>query len=187
MNGGEFLLTKVLTAVVLGAMARAALRRAPTTTEGNPVLAHGRVIGGAVFVFVVVVPVVIGYLCYLQPPRDPVGMRNVIAILAIFLGIGLPLGWEWLLFRCVLTDCGFDYRSAWSGPRFIPLEDVVSLSYGAINSWFILTTRDGRRHRVSTYVVGIRQFTAYCRRRLPREVWQTAFDGFAVVEKNGSH
>jgi len=184
MDGGSFLLTKVLTAVVFGAMARAALRRAPKTLDGELVLAHGRVIGGTVFLFAVVVPAVVGYLCYLQPPRDEIGVRNVIAILAIFLGIGLPLGWDWLRFRCVLTESGFDYRSAWTGSRFIPLEEVASLTYGSINAWFILTTRDGRRHRVSAYVVGIRQFTSYCRRRLPREVWQTAFDGFAVVEQH---
>jgi hypothetical protein len=182
MDGGSFLLTKVLTAVVLGAMARAALRHAPTTVDGDPVLAHGRVIGGTAFLFAVVMPSVVGYLCYVQPPRDETGVRNVIAILAKFLGIGLPHGWDWLRFRCVLTDGGFDYRSGWTGSRYIALEDVVSLTYGKACSWFILTTRDGRKHRVSAYVVGIRQFTSYCRRRLPRETWQGAFNGFAAVE-----
>src|SRR5688572_16664917 len=102
MDGGSFLFTKVLTAVVFGAMARAALRRAPTTIDGDPVLAHGRVIGGTVFVCVLVVPSIIAYLCHREPPRDETGVRNVIAILAIFLGLGLPLGWDWLRFRCVL-------------------------------------------------------------------------------------
>src|SRR5689334_21132001 len=99
MNVGGLLLSKIMTAAVLGALGRAALHRAPTTFDGDPVLAHGRVVGGIAFVSVVVMPATIGWLWYWQPPRDPIGERNAIGILAFFLGVGLPIGWDWLRFR----------------------------------------------------------------------------------------
>jgi hypothetical protein len=187
---GEFIaeivkgiLTGVTGRAFVGKIERDAARPALTTSAGDIVLVHSRMNGWVAFACLALFAIV-AWLTTHSPADDMTEQFSIWAIMAISLGGGVYLGWEWLRFRCLLTDQGIDHRSAWMGRRFIALDDVASLTYSGFALGFILTMRDGSHRCVSNSVVGIRQFTKYCRRRLPREVWETARDGFAAVEGN---
>jgi hypothetical protein len=83
-----------------------------------------------------------------------------------------------LRFRLTASPEGLDCQSPWRKGRFIAWDNVQSVSYSRINSWFIIRATDGWKFRIHFFVAGLQHFLDMCEEYLPIEALRGAKAGY---------
>ena len=115
---------------------------------------------------------------YLHPPRAE-ERWYILGLYLLFAALTLPLVWEASRYYLFVTPEGLEARSAWRGTHFLAWDDIDGLSYSSINSWFVFSTANGDRLRVSAYVGGLKRLLAVAETRLPTAALKCARTGYA--------
>jgi hypothetical protein len=85
---------------------------------------------------------------------------------------------ETLRFRIVVSEAGLRSHSPWRPVRFLPWEEVRSVTSHSPTSYFVFHGRGGRRVRAPLWFTGLDLLVAAARRHLPPKVAAEAEDLF---------
>ncbi|MBY0524144.1 MAG: ABC transporter permease [Gemmataceae bacterium] len=167
----------------MGLLLWAAQRERPVAdpVAGTVRIRHSMVFRWFSYFMAFVPPLGITVLLFFNPPRKDGDVFAIVFLYLLFGGLSAPLLWESLCFSVVLSSEGLDCRSPWRGRRFIPWNEVQELSYGAVNSWFIIRTRAGDRFRVSILVPGLKLLLEQFEQRLPSKAMEGARLGYTRI------
>lgn len=83
--------------------------------------------------------------------------------------------------RIVLSKEGITSESPWRRVRTIPWNQVVDVSFSALNRWFIVRSVQGEVIRVSVFLNQLDEFIAKVKQHLPAERYTLATRGFKMM------
>jgi hypothetical protein len=109
-------------------------------------------------------------------------LSAVFFMLALFLGLGLPLVLEFVLVRHTFDEAGLTFRSPWSRHRHVGFADVASLRWRKVMKWLDLRTSRGDVAHLSPLLSGLGPFAEVALRRIPPEVLAASPAGRAVLQ-----
>ena len=116
-----------------------------------------------------------------HPPKDE-EVTIVVLMLAFGPVLGVPLLWESLRYRLMVSNDGLDCRSPWRGHRFVPWSEVDRLSYSKALGWFVVHATDGWRFRIPILVNGVPILLSEFQRYMPDSALQDARPGFQALK-----
>src|SRR5262245_60613747 len=82
-----------------------------------------------------------------HPPKEE-EVVYVVLLLAFGPVCGVPLLWQSLRYRLMVSDDGLDCRSPWRGHRFVRWSEVDRLSYSKAFKSLVVHATDGWRFRI---------------------------------------
>lgn len=127
------------------------------------------------------IPALLVVVMVYLPLRRPFNPWSAGALLLAFGILGGLLLLETEKVCISLTDQGIRGTSPWRGPREFPWNQVQDVSYSLLNRWFVLTSLQGQKIRVSCFLVGIRTFVAKLKQHVPPEKYVRAERGFGMI------
>jgi hypothetical protein len=103
-------------------------------------------------------------------------------MLALFLGLGLPLVLEFVRVRHTFDEAGLTFRSPWSRQRHVAFADVASMRWRSVMKWLDLRTSGGDVVHFSPLLSGLGPFAEVALRRIPPAVLAASPAGRAVLQ-----
>jgi hypothetical protein len=146
-------LTRVATALVMSALLAGARRRVPPSPDGSLRLTYGP--GVALFgVVLLVLVLLLAIFAVVSPPRE---QGDVVALIGLVAGFGLPGAYLVLEGRRTCFDVtadGIVAASPWRRPLALAWQDVAKVHFSRALGYLVLTGRDAKKVSVSLFITG---------------------------------
>ncbi len=123
------------------------------------------------------VPIVITALIAAFPPRAG-AVWYVMGAYVLFVAIGIPLFWETSRYYVSVGAKGLERRSAWTGLRSIPWDDIGEVTYSPFNAWFVFASESGDKIRIHSLIGGLNHFLQLVEMHLPPAALTKARTGY---------
>ena len=99
-------------------------------------------------------------------------ITSAVVIMSVFL-ITWPLFIEGTFSWYIVNNEGIDRHSAWSRHLFMRWSEIDSITFTAVNQWFVIKGNMGTI-RLHAYLIGLPEFARAVRKHVPPERWDKA-------------
>jgi hypothetical protein len=154
--------------------------RVKATSNGGIVLDYG---SGMTWFAIIGALLLATLLIYDALTFDPIRLNqpeaDIIERASISMGLFAILVWpmfiEGTFSWYVINDKGIDKHSAWNRRLFMQWGEVDSITFTAVNQWFVIKGANGSV-RLHAYLDGLKEFAIVVRTHVPREKWKKVGD-----------